>query len=408
MLAAPRSCFEPTPQVVTAVVFQKFRVGRREPEVGAEQAGQRGGGESAEPQRQDDLDVGDPILDAARLISFLPVVQGGLGLRSMALLSPAAYWAAWADVLPIVEERVPDLAERVMQELESDDSRIHSVTQVQEAEAVVNQHWITSNRPDFPLKPTWRDLAAGDRPPSPLEDYDGEPGHWPHGWQFFASLGLVTHHREHAVLPSLDAKAQARLRSQSGAHAGDHITALPMSEYTVANPLRFNGMLRRRARLPIAIGQRHCRAHRCQRDGCSLLDCFGDHGAACQRTGALKRRGAAVERAFRPLWEEAPVDASEHPLVRELVPSVPESDGRQADVFVRGMAIGNGLPVVGDMCMGSVLHANGTPYTDAATVDGKAIERLTDQKREKCPKRVASDRVHYVVLACEGGAAASV
>ena len=91
------------------------------------------------------MDVGDPILDAARLISFLPVVQGGLGLRSMALLSPAAYWAAWADVLPIVEERVPDLAERVMQELESDDSRIHSVTQVLEAEAVVSQHWITSN-----------------------------------------------------------------------------------------------------------------------------------------------------------------------------------------------------------------------------------------------------------------------
>ena len=55
------------------------------------------------------------------------------------------------------------------------------------------------------------------------------------------------------------------------------------------------------------------------------------------------------ERAFRPLWEEAPVDASEHPLVHELVPSVPEADGRQADVFVRGMAIGNGLPVVGDM-----------------------------------------------------------
>ena len=61
----------------------------------------------------------------------------------------------------------------------------------------------------------------------------------------------------------------------------------------------------------------------------------------------------------------------------ELVPTVSEADGRQADVFVRGMSIGNGLPVVGDMCMGSALHANGRPYTEAATVDGKAIERLT-------------------------------
>ena len=115
----------------------------------------------------------------------------------MVLLSPAAYWAAWADVLPIIEARVPALAERVMQELESDDSRVHSVAQVLEAEAVVT-------RPEFPLKPTWRELAAGARPPAPLDDYDGEPGHWPHGWQFFASLGLVIHQREHAVLPSLD------------------------------------------------------------------------------------------------------------------------------------------------------------------------------------------------------------
>ena len=118
------------------------------------------------------------------------------------------------------------------------------------------------------------------------------------------------------VVPSLDDKAQARLRSQSGAHAGDHITAIPTCEYTVASPQRMNGMLRRRARLPIATGRRHCTAARCQRDGCSLLDCFGDHTAACQRTGALRRRGAAVDRAFQPLWEAAPVQASEH--LREM------------------------------------------------------------------------------------------
>ena len=57
---------------------------------------------------------------------------------------------------------------------------------------------------------------------------------------------------------------------------------------------------------------------------------------------------------------------SDHPLVHELVPTVPETDGRQADVFVHGMSIGHGLPVVGDMCMGSVLHANGRPYAEAA------------------------------------------
>ena len=32
-----------------------------------------------------------------------------------------------------------------------------------------------------------------------------------------------------------------------------------------------------------------------------------------------------------------------------------------------------------------------------------AINRLTDQKRDKYPELVASDRVHFVVLACEEG-----
>ena len=97
------------------------------------------------------------------------------------------------------------------------------------------------------------------------------------------------------------------------------------------------------------------------------------------------------------------MQASEHPLVHELELSVPESDGRQADVFIRGMYIGQGLPVVGDMCMGSVLHMDGSPYPGAADEDGAAIDRLTDQKYDKYHELVFSDRVPYVVLACEEG-----
>ena len=72
-------------------------------------------------------------------------------------------------------------------------------------------------------------------------------------------------------------------------------------------------------------------------------------------------------------------------------------------MFVSGMPIGRGLPVVGSMCMGSVLHANGAPYAGAATTDGQAITRLTNQKHDKYPELVASDRLRYVVLACEEG-----
>ena len=51
----------------------------------------------------------------------------------------------------------------------------------------------------------------------------------------------------------------------------------------------------------------------------------------------------------------------------------------------------------------SALHMDGTPFPDADEVHGKAIQRLTHQKYEKYPELVHSDRVHYVVLACEEG-----
>ena len=55
----------------------------------------------------------------------------------------------------------------------------------------------------------------------------------------------------------------------------------------------------------------------------------------------------------------------------------------------KGLSIGNGLPIVGDMCMGNALHVNGTPYAHAATEDEKAIEKLTRQKRNDYPELVA-------------------
>ena len=45
------------------------------------------------------------------------------------------------------------------------------------------------------------------------------------------------------------------------------------------------------------------------------------------------------------------------------------------------------------------MHANGTPYAGVAQEDGKAIERRTREKTRKYRELVASDRVHYVVLA---------
>ena len=134
-----------------------------------------------------------------------------------------------------------------------------------------------------------------------------------------------------------------------------------------------------------------------------MLNQFVGHPAACPWTGGLRRRRAAFERAFRPLWSEAGVHAQEHPLVRELVPGIRAGDSRQSDVVVRGLRLGRGLPVVGEMCMMSAPHQDGTPWARADDYDGVAIERGIAAKHSTYPELVSSDRVKFLVLVCEEG-----
>ena len=69
----------------------------------------------------------DPYLAKARLIAFMPVMHGGLGLRSSKLIAPAAYWAAWADILPVVVERLPFGIDVLLPELEKEHSQLNYV-----------------------------------------------------------------------------------------------------------------------------------------------------------------------------------------------------------------------------------------------------------------------------------------
>ena len=49
----------------------------------------------------------------ARQLSSLPLALGGLGLRSAIRSQNAAYWASWADSLPRIRERHPDIADLI-------------------------------------------------------------------------------------------------------------------------------------------------------------------------------------------------------------------------------------------------------------------------------------------------------
>ena len=135
-----------------------------------------------------------------------------------------------------------------------------------------------------------------------------------------------------------------------------------------------------------------------------MLDALGDHLASCPSTGRLKRRGTAFERVYRPLWHESTARAREQPFVTELIRDADPTDLRQSDVELRGLSLGRGLPVVGDMCMGSALHADGSPHPGAANINGTTIRRLTYNKLvTEYADLASSAELEYLVLACEEG-----
>ena len=53
-------------------------------------------------------------------LSLLPMRMGGLGIRSASRLGPAAFWASWADALPMLEKRLPPLAAEITTILEGE------------------------------------------------------------------------------------------------------------------------------------------------------------------------------------------------------------------------------------------------------------------------------------------------
>ncbi len=53
-------------------------------------------------------------------LASLPLRLGGLGLRSAVRLSPAAFWASWADALAMINARHPALARSFVATLGAD------------------------------------------------------------------------------------------------------------------------------------------------------------------------------------------------------------------------------------------------------------------------------------------------
>ena len=56
----------------------------------------------------------------AEQMATLPMRMGGLGLRSAGRCATAAYWASWADALPMINQRNSSIADMVVARLSAD------------------------------------------------------------------------------------------------------------------------------------------------------------------------------------------------------------------------------------------------------------------------------------------------
>ena len=94
----------------------------------------------------------------------LPLVLGGLGLRSAVRTSPSAFWASWADCLHMVHQRHPAVSALLVHHLDGATDTPHLGAAVQVARALEGVH-------GFEV-PSWPALAMGHRPPQNLDEFE--------------------------------------------------------------------------------------------------------------------------------------------------------------------------------------------------------------------------------------------
>ena len=341
----------------------------------------------------------DAAPPTSRHLAFLPARLGGLGLFGAALAAPAAYWAGWVDSLAVLAQRAPAAADRYLRDLVRGPAAAAAC--LREADAAAQQ----LDAAGWQGRPTWTTLAdQAVPPPPPLED--SEPGLWRHGWQHPAALALTTSFRERTVFPQLSLATRALVRSQAGAAAGAWLSTIPSESGTTFSPLEMLLALRRRLRLPLPITLARCGqapgTHGCGR----ALDPYGDHMAACPRTGALARRGHLLEQAWVRVCREAVGPEGrvipQQWLAATTAQPIPADDRRRLDLVIHG-ATPLGHALCCDATLVSPLTRDGAPWARAADQDGIALVHARRRKERRYPELLRPGPHRFLVLACETG-----
>ena len=192
------------------------------------------------------------LLDTAPLpapalgTAHLPLHMGGLGLTSAVATACPAYWASWADVLPVLQAQAPQQAAAIHHMLSNP---TEATTSIQAATHCAEQLRQLGWEP-----PDWSQLIDRQAVPDPPPQAPESPTIGG-GWQQAAARACHNTHRA-AVLQALDSPSQALLESQAGPHASRPFTTIPYNyNSTYPSPI-FRVLLLRRLRLPLPLSAR--------------------------------------------------------------------------------------------------------------------------------------------------------
>ena len=308
----------------------------------------------------------------ARALAFLPPSQGGLSLLAAERISPAACWAAWADALPVLRQRYPEAADRLLHDLT--EARDPPCLQAAAAAAV------RLDEAGWADRPGWEACAGG----APVPPSQGELGLGGLGWQRHAVLALHTFFRERELLPAIPPASSYDpspvLRGSQPSHA------IPTDAATTLAPDLMHLALRRWGRSPRLPG-----GDRWDSMGLGTTTSPAPAQACClAAASSLSTHGC---RSCGKRW--GPKDAWCHSsgFACTTAPQVPPDDRRRLDFVVYGGAV----------TLVSPLTRAGHPVPGADARDGVALAAARRRKAACYPELRQGDPQKLVVLAAEIG-----
>ena len=298
----------------------------------------------------------------------------------------AAYWASWADSLAMIRERHPEVAARLVQQLEAgNEATAPSAMEAAQAAGVVAAS-------GFEV-PSWQALAEG-APPEASDER--ELGDFVRGWQRAASIPRDAA-EEGALTQDVDNASRALLLSQSGTYASRHITVVPTAPKFRVSSAQYRVFLLMRMRMVLPISACRCSCRR-------FLDPLGDHRAACARARVLGPRGMPLERAAGRTCREAGASVAWNVFLRDMNLDVPVTDERRIEVVANGLPIWRGAQLAVDTTLVCPVRADGAPRPQADQVPGLALRDARRRKRRQTYRELrGARRCRLVVLGFEVG-----